>query len=379
MSLDVLRSQIDAIDKQLVALYAQRMEVVRQVAEEKSKNGGAVLDPLREKALVNRAALSVAPALMPFVKQLYTVILDTSKAYQTHYISVPSPIKADIAAALAQKERFPAYGTVAVQGTLGAYSHLATERLFSLSDITFTKNFEGVFNAVQSGLCTYGVLPIENSTAGSVNAVYDLMRKYHFHIARSLKLPVRHSLLAKKGATLQGVREIVSHEQALSQCDNYLKNTFKNAKITVMENTAVAAKLVAESDRLDLAVLASPQCAELYGLASLAAGVQDNDNNFTRFICITKPLTFFAGADKMSVMMTLPHESGSLNRVLAQFAGIGLNLTKLESRPWLSTDFEFLFYFDFQGDIESPEALNLVAELDAKAGAFTFLGAYQEG
>ncbi|MDR0855339.1 MAG: prephenate dehydratase, partial [Christensenellaceae bacterium] len=229
----------------------------------------------------------------------------------------------------------------------------------------------------QKGLCTYGVLPLENSTAGSVNAVYDLMKKYNFRIVKSLRLPVKHCLLVNKGAKLSDIKEITSHEQALSQCAEYLKK-FKDCKITPDENTAVAAQRLVLSGRTDLAVIASEKSGEIYGLSALESGINDNPGNYTRFILIAKDLRLYDKADKISVMMTLPHETGSLNKVLAKFTSVGLNLTKLESRPMPQTAFEFLFYFDFEGDVSSNEVLNLIAELDNSTGLFVFLGAYAE-
>ncbi|MDR0696662.1 MAG: chorismate mutase [Christensenellaceae bacterium] len=371
------RHLLDKIDDKIAKLYAERMAIVKEIGIAKSIAKINIIDEAREQSIICRVTKPLDSDLKIFTKQLFMTILDTSKAYQSRYTCPDTKLSSALEIALTEKAKPPVDAVIACQGVEGSYSSIAAEKLFQIPDITYFKTFDGVFNAVESGLCQFGVLPIENSTAGSVNAVYDLMRKYNFHIVRSVKLPVRHSLLAKKGTTKNGIREIFSHEQAINQCSEYLKQ-FKNVKITVCENTAVAAKLAAEHPDMNVASLSAPRCAEMYGLIALEADVQDNDRNYTRFICITKKLTIYSGADKISIMINLPHEPGSLNRLLSKFSAIGLNLTKLESRPSTGTNFEFLFYFDFVGDLENPEVFSLITDLSNRADKFVFLGCYRE-
>ena len=376
--LEELRKKIDDIDDKIAALYDERMKLVKEVALEKSKTGVNLVDRGREKAIVSRVTKAVSPDIKVFTKLVYDTIFETSRGYQSRYLNATSPTAQAIAEAIEGGAlKFPEAATVACQGVEGAYSNLAAEKLFRLADIMYFKNFEGVFNAVEKGLCEYGVLPIENSSVGSVNAVYDLMREHRFYIVRSVKLRVRHSLLALRQTTKDAIREVVSHEQALRQCEGFLK-TLKNVKITVVDNTAQAARIVAESGRKDLACLSSPECAALYGLGVVQSDVQDSDTNYTRFICISKKLRIFAPATRISMMVSLPHEPGSLNRTLNKFAVLGLNLTKLESRPLPNSTFEFMFYFDFEGQLENREVQNLIAELEGDSAMFTFLGSYAE-
>ncbi len=241
----------------------------------------------------------------------------------------------------------------------------------------YFNSFEGVFNAVEKGLCQYGILPIENSSYGSVGTVYDLMRNYNFHIVKSIRLRINHSLLAKPGTKLKDVKEIFSHEQAIGQCGEFLK-TLKDVKITICENTARAAKMVAESERDDVAAICSRDCMELYGLESLNNNIQVSDNNYTRFICISKNLEIYPGANKISLMLTLPHRPSSLYHMIAKFAALGVNLTKLESRPVPGSDFEFMFYFDMEASVYSPELVNLLGQLENQPELFVFLGSYSE-
>jgi chorismate mutase/prephenate dehydratase len=189
-------------------------------------------------------------------------------------------------------------------------------------------------------------------------------------------MKICHNLLAKHGATLEGIKEVFSHEQALSQCANYLAE--KGVKINVVANTAMAARMVSESDRTDIAALSSRFCAEHYGLDILESNVQDQDNNYTRFICISKKPEIYPGADRTSLMMTLPHKPGSLYNVLAKFYALNINLQKLESRPLPGREFEFMFYFDVEASVYAPELEKLFRDLETESEQMRYLGTYTE-
>src|SRR5699024_3419368 len=312
------------------------------------------------------------------VKFLYNTIFDISRSYQQRRLHRGGELGNRIARAIEETPKtFPRQAVVACQGVEGAYSQQACDKLFALPSIMYFKRFEGVFQAIESGLCRYGVLPIENSSYGSVTEVYDLMRRYRFSIVRSVRLKIDHRLVARPGATLSSIREIVSHEQAIGQCSAFLK-TLKDVKITVCENTAMAAQMVSQSGRDDIAAISSPACAGLYGLRVLKSDISDSDSNFTRFICISKELESYPSADKVSLMLNVPHRPGALYGMIARFAALGLNLTKLESRPIAGTDFEFMFYFDLDASVYDEAALGLLCELDEGPEAFTYLGSYSE-
>jgi len=203
------------------------------------------------------------------------------------------------------------------------------------------------------------------------------MRKYRFSIVRGVRLKIDHRLLAKPGTKLENVKEILSHEQAIGQCSEFLKG-MKDVKVTVVENTAVAAQMVSLSERDDIAAISAPACASLYGLSVVKTDISNSDSNFTRFICIAKELEIYPDANKMSLMLNVQHKPGALYSMIAKFSALGLNLTKLESRPIAGTDFEFMFYFDLDASIYDEAALQLLCQLDEGPETFTYLGSYSE-
>ena len=337
-----------------------------------------VLDRSREREVIARAVEGKPEEYAGYIRLLYNNILDLSRAYQHVQLAPRSELKVAMERAIEEMPAtMPTTASVACQGTEGAYSQICCDKLFHNADIMYTNSFEGVFQAVQNNLCRYGVLPIENNIYGSVNQVYDLMKKYKFYIARSMKLRIDHCLVAKPGVKKEDIREIYSHEQALGQCSEYLKG-FPNAKKRVWENTAMAAKMVAASDDDTLAAICSMESAQIYGLHILDQSIQNNDNNYTRFICISKEMEVYQGANKISIMFSLSHKPGALYGLLASFAAQGLNVTKLESRPIPGRDFEFMFYADLEASIADEEVQRLICQIEAEQPMFAFLGAYSE-
>ena len=377
-SLDDYRRELDQIDREIVEKLEERMRTAEKIAVYKKENALPVLDALREREKIDQITEMAAEDMASYTRILYNTIMEMSKDHQRKVLQIESPVVQAIKKALEETPKvFPAKATVACQGVEGAYSQQACEKLFKMPKIMFMKNFNGVFAAINQGLCQYGILPLENSTAGSVNQIYDLMMKYNFYIVKSVKLKIDHSLLAKKGVKKEDVREIFSHEQAIMQCEEYLKN-FPQAKITVCENTAEAAKMVAESDRNDVAALASFACGQLYGLNCIEEDVQDNGNNYTRFICISKKMEIYPGADKTRLMLIVSHKPGSLYNVLARFNALGINIFKLESRPIPERDFDFMFYFDVEAEVYSEEFVRLMSQLDELSQECKYLGSYTE-
>ena len=372
-----IEMEIKCIDEELLRLFQQRMICSGDLARQRVAGGLPAVDVSARREMIHRFRES-GGELGSYAGVLGEELMDLAESYAATQAEGDSPVKAQIEEAMAATPAlFPESALVACQGVEGAYSQQAAEKLFAHPNIMYFSNFEGVFSAIDKGLCRYGVLPLENSTAGSVNAIYDLMMKYRFSIVRSMRLKVDHNLLAKKGTKLSQIKEIFSHEQAINQCSAFLK-TLGNVKVTVCENTAAAARMVAQSERSDIAALSSRSCAELYGLENLAASVQDQGNNYTRFICISKNLEIYPGASHTSVMLTLPHKPGSLYRILARINALDINLSKLESRPIPERDFEFMFYFDLETSVYSPRFAELMGKLDKLCETFQYLGSYSE-
>ena len=373
-----LRAEIDAVDNEIVKLFQKRMHIASGVAEYKRANNMTFLDVQREREKIIDLMNKSEDDFKAYTSVLYSLLFELSRSYQDKILYPSSDFYDKISAAIDNTNKvFPPCATVACQGVEGANSQHACEKLFHIPQIMYFNNFASVFAAIDKGLCDYGVLPIENSTAGSVKQIYDLMMYYDFNIVRSVRVKIDHNLLAKKGTDISKIKEIYSHEHALAQCMNYI-NSLGNVKVNVAENTATAAKMVAESGRDDIAAISSRSCAPLYGLDCLASSIQDKGNNYTRFICISKNLEIYPGADRTSLMMIISHKPGSLYKVLARFYALGINLVKLESRPIPARDFEFMFYFDLDTPVYSKEFVQLICELDGLCEEFRYLGSYSE-
>ena len=378
MDIQDMRKEIDAIDDQLVQLFTQRMDVAARIADYKKAENLPIFVPAREREKLNDVAQKAGPEMANYTRVLYSMLFELSRSYQSKLNDTVSPLYGQITQAINNTPKlFPQTPMVACQGVEGAFSQIACEKIFKNPFIMYFKSFEAVFSAIEQGLCQYGILPIENSTAGSVKKVYDLMIRHSFSIVRSFRLKIDHNLLALPGSKLNDIREVYSHEQAINQCGEFLQK-LTGIKIIPVENTAVAAEMVAKSGRKDAAAISSRSCAELYGLKVLESSIQDKGNNYTRFICISKNMEIYPGSDKTSIMMVLNHRPGALYRVMARLYALGINVTKLESRPLSDRDFEFMFYFDLDTSIYSEEFVQLMCELDDLCEEFKYLGSYSE-
>lgn len=380
--LDRLRTQINEIDCKLVELYTQRMEVCRAVGQYKKAHDLPVLDAAREKqVLQSKAALVQQPALRPYVTALFEQIMAQSRTLQTKLGTAWPPDKERAYAAYRRAVDHPAAlpdrQRVIYQGQPGAYAEQAAVAYFGAACTrTNAKSWEGVLVAIREGLGEYGVLPIENSSTGSINAVYDLLAQYGCAIVGEQIIRVEHALMAPKGASLETICQVYSHEQGLLQCRPFLArhpHWIQQAE----PNTALAAKLVAESGDVTKAAIASPRTAELYGLQVLEEKVNFNDANYTRFVIVADAPQITQACDKVSVVFTVPHTEGSLHRVLAIFATNGRNLLKLESRPIVGKSWEYTFFADFSGNLRSEGMDDTIRQLIDETISFRILGNYR--
>ena len=378
MDIGELRKQIDEIDRELVTLYGKRMETAREIGRYKREHNLPVLDTERERNLLNKVAELAGEENEQGVRALYHLLMDHSRLRQQLDNHQESQLGRQIRDLVAEMPAvFPEKAMIACQGVEGAYSQLACEKMIRYPSIMYCRTFENVFGAIESGLCQYGILPIENSLAGSVNSVYDLMIRHHCYIVRSARIKIDHTLLALPGARMNEIREIYSHEQAIQQCSAFLSG-HKEWHVNVCTNTAAAARMVAESGRKDAAAISSGHCAALYGLECLSSDIQNNSNNHTRFICISKKPEIYPGADHTSLMLVLPNHPGSLYQLLSRFNALDINLIKLESRPLPGRDFEFMFCFDLEASVGSSSFAALIEALDVTLNRFAYLGSYSE-
>lgn len=377
MDLQHIRENIDAIDTELTSLLVKRLDTVSQVAKAKKESGKAIRDHAREREIINRVTAQSGDAYAPYIKNFFKTMFDLSCNYQSQQMGYTSPLREELLQQIESPSArtLPGRATVACQGTEGAYAQQACEKLFEYPSILYFNSFNDVFSAVEKGMCKYGILPLENSTAGSVTQVYDLMEQHAFHIVGACRLRIDHCLMRRKGAT-GPIRKIVSHEQALRQCSDYLEKQM-GVEAKAMENTAVAAAFAAKAGD-DVAVIASSLCAELYNLEIVDDNISNVQNNYTRFICIARDMQVYPNASKVSIMFNLPHAPGALNSIISRLSLAGVNLTKLESRPIPEREFEFRFFFDFEANLQDPVVIDLIGELEKRTEHFVFLGAYAE-
>ena len=378
--LEKIRLEMDEVDDVMVDTFLKRMDVAEKVAAWKRENDVPVLDKTRERKKIAKILESVPENRKSYVNALYNTLFEVSRSEQSAENNADSEIVKRIEGAIENTpEIMQDTAFVACQGVEGAFSEIATDKLFKHANISFFPNFRSVFKAVDEGFCKYGVLPFENSNAGVVNEVYELMREFDFYIVKTVRLKISQNLLAKQGAKLEDITDIYSHQQAIEQCSRFLEGLReKGVKIHVAENTAIAAKRVAESDSNTVASIGSANAAEVYDLAFLEKSIEDNNSNYTRFACISKNLEIFPGANRTSLAVIAKNEPGSLYKVLARFNTLEINLIKLESRTIPNRDFDYMFYFDIDCSVYAPEFKRLMASLDDVVEEYRYLGSYSE-
>ncbi len=371
--LSEIRTDIDKIDNELIELFKKRMDCAKEVGNYKKANNIPVLNQERENEILDEVEKR-GGEYGTHARLLYSNIMELSRALQHNIVCSGKELREQIenASSNIEKENI----AVAYAGIKGCNAHEATIRLFPNVVQKGYKSFEDVFDAVNKEEVKYGILPVENSTAGSVSSVYDLILKHRFYIVGALDLAIDYCLAGLKQAELSDIEVVWSHPQTLSQCAGYIaKHDFRSVPCS---NTAVAAKDVALEKRLNVAAICPYKAADEYGLRILDNHLQDNKDNTTRFIVISKELYITDDANKISLCFSLPHVTGSLYSLLCRFNSLGLNLTKIESRPRNGSEFEYLFYLDFSGNVHSANVIDLISQLSEEMPEFSFLGNYSE-
>ena len=377
MELSEIRTKIDAVDNQLLDLFLQRMELSEEVAAYKNEHNLPILNKAREREILAKVT-EKSGEKERYAYHLFSTLFELARSRQAELINAPTRVQSQVEASLAAGGPvFPQTGLVACQGVEGANSQVACDRILPRGNIVYVKTFEAVVSAVESGLCKFGVLPIENSSNGSVRAVYTLLQEHNLSVVRSTRLCIRHELLAKPGVKMSDITEIYSHEQALGQCSKFL-NGLNGVRVIPCDNTAMAAKMVAESGNRHAAAISSHPCAALYGLECISDAIQDSDNNYTRFFCIAKDPVIYAGANRISLIIACDNKPGALYEILSKLAALGINMTKLESCPVTGRNFEFIFFLELEASVHEPGVLPMLEELERSCANFQFLGSYAE-
>lgn len=376
MALDELRQKINGIDEQMMRLFLQRMDTVEAVAQEKKEKGLSILCPDREKTIIACNMAQVPPAEHFYALSFYQHLLELSRQRQRELIHEGRP-GGPVSDLLTRCRQPVAHPRVCVQGVEASYAMAAAKRMYPDAELAYVQKWEDIFYALAEGSCDYGVLPVENSRAGSVGEVFDLLIQYRCYIHHAISIPVDHYLLGVRGAKINDVRRVFSHPHAFPQCSAFLKE-HPRFELVPYTNTAAAAEHVAREGRLEFAAIASRDCAHIYGLDILAKSIQTSHANCTRFIAISRSPEVVPNANKVSLFFTLPHVTGSLYHTLGRFAFNSLNICKIESRPIPDRNFEYYFYLDFTGSVRARTTLDLLNTLSEELPGFNYLGNYFE-
>lgn len=375
MKLDELRVQIDDIDRQLVELYEKRMKISEEVGKFKIEAGRPVFDKEREISKLNTVeAMATSSFNQAGVRELFENIMSGSRKLQYRLLSEHDTT---VSSELVRVDSLNCkQARVIFQGIPGAYSQMALHQYFG-QDVTTShvETFRDAMVAIEEGRADYAVLPIENSSAGAVTQVYDLLVEYDNYIIGEVKIPIEHTLSAIAGAKVEDITRVYSHPQALMQSMRFLEKHRGMEQISVT-NTALAAKKVIVENDMTQAAICSEYAANLYGLEVLKRKINHNDNNSTRFIVVTNQRIFVNGATKISTCFEIPHESGSLYRLLSNIIFNNLNMTKIESRPIEGRSWEYRFFVDFDGEMDAPGVKNALRGIREESKNLRILGNY---
>ena len=376
-TLDELRNEIDVLDRTLRDTLTSRMQVSQGVAQNKMQTGLPIYRPEREADICKKFSENISdPNVRTYATAAYRALLRTSREYQ-YYYQMTHDVECTISSQLRNASKAaPDIETVCFQGIDGSWSSLAAQQMYPNAKRTCVPTFAGVFDAISDATAQAGILPLDNSTAGTVNDVYDLLIKNDYYIVKATPIHIHNCLMALPGAAIESIRTVHSHPQALSQCAEHVKAI---GAIPVPEtNTAVAAKAITQSGDITAAAIGSPKAAHEYGLVILDENFNDIPYNQTRFLSISRTLCAPKDANRISLAFCAPNESGALANILAIFADNGLNLTKIMSRPSAEKAWEYIFYLDCQADINNPSLYAVLYHLNSELPWIKLLGCYHE-
>lgn len=371
-NLNDIRLDINHVDREIQKLFLERMSLAEQVADYKIKTGDKVLKPDREHALLEMMREQVPSDLQPEYISMLKGIIRVSRMHQYGRILQKDPSKLT----LPLHPRTDVPKRVVYQGLPASYQSQAARTMFpSAAEVAHVATFEDVFRAVAQGQAEAGVVPVENSSIGTINEVFDLLVKYDLYISHSHINFIRHCLAGCPSATLDTVKYAYSIEPALDQCQVYLASHGLERRKAA--NTAVAAQQVQEWNDPTCAAVCSEDAAKLYGLNILAAGINDDSTNQTRFIAISRNLSAQQADNRVSIVFTLPHRQGTLSSTLSMFSDHNINLTEIHSRPLSETPWNYRFHADVEGSLTTENMRSLIFQLSEELGSFRLLGSYR--
>lgn len=374
-TLEELREQLDVIDDQIAALYEKRMEVCGAVGEYKVNAGRKVFDSQREKDKLADVASKVSGDFnKKGIQELYQQLMSMSRKLQYQQLVEAGALGRLPFIRIDDLDKQNA--RVVFQGTEGAYSQAAMQQFFGAGVNNFhVRTFREAMEAIEEGSADYAVLPIENSTAGPVIEMYDLLDEFENYIVAETILPIVHTLAGLPGAKLSDIKKVYSKAEALMQTTRFLDDHSDWQRISVV-NTAIAAKKVLKEQDISQAAVCGAYAAKVHGLSVLVDEINDDMDNSTRFIVVTNQKIFLKNASKISIRFELPHQSGSLYGILSHFIYNDLNMTKIESRPIKGRPWEYCFFVDFDGNLEDPAVKNAIRGLREETTNLKILGNY---
>ena len=390
LDLGKIRDEIDSIDRELVRLFEVRMDTVIKVAKYKEKNNQPVLDKSRESLVIDKAKSFLKDEhynkpveeffenLMAISRKLQAQLIFSGdiKEVEVKESTKQEPLQVELSENTVNSNNEDI--KVCYQGVPGAFSESALIEYFGANtDRTNVDDFEDVFKSLKDDRCDYGILPIENSSTGGVSEVCDLLRKYGLFIVGEKSIKIEQNLLGLKNAELSDIKEVYSHSQGLGQSSEFL-NKNKEWALMPYRNTAESAKLVSDSKDKTKAAIASTRAAKLYGLKVLAENINNNTNNYTRFIVIGKKLEVSKSSNKISIVFSAPHKPGALYSALSYFAENNLNMLRIESRPIAEKSWEYFFYIDFEGNINDDRIKDVIEKIKDNSMYFKLIGNYKK-